>query len=320
MKTALTGIKPTNLPHLGNYLGAIRPALTLAERFDPIYFVADYHALTTVRDPEAMRGFVKDVAAAWLAAGLDPDKALLFRQSEVPEVFELAWVLSCFFAAGQLERGHAYKDAIAKGQDANAGVLNYPLLMAADILLYDADVVPVGKDQVQHLEVCRDLAKRINHHFGEDTLIVPEMHISDAPLVPGTDGEKMSKSRGNSIPLFAPPKKLRKVIMGIVTSSEPLEAPKVAEGTTVFELFKQVDPAGAPELEKKLAAGNFGWGHAKQALFEALDAELAPMRARYESVRGDEAKLDAILADGASRARQKAQVTMDRVRRAIGMR
>jgi tryptophanyl-tRNA synthetase len=319
VKTALTGIKPTNEPHLGNYLGAIRPALGLTEQYKSFYFIADYHALTTVRDAGSMRAYVRDVAAVWLASGLDPVKTVLFRQSAVPEVFELTWVLSCLIATGQLERGHAYKDAIAKGEAPNAGIFNYPVLMAADILLYDTDLVPVGQDQKQHLEVCRDVALRINHVFGEGTLVVPEMLISEAPLVPGTDGTKMSKSKGNSIPLFAPAKQLKKAIMGIVTGSEPLEAKKEPEGTTIFELLKQVSPERAKVTAEKLRAGGYGWGHAKQDLVDAIEEELGPKRAVYEALRADEAALDRILAEGAEKAGEIARATMLRVRRAIGV-
>lgn len=320
-KTSLTGIKPTDTPHLGNYLGAIRPALQLAKSFKSFYFIADYHAVTTLRDPIALQKNVYDVAATWLACGLDPKEIVFFRQSDVLEVFELAWILSCLVATGQLERGHAYKDAIAKGvEHPNAGIFYYPVLMAADILLYDTHVVPVGKDQKQHIEVCRDLAARFNHVYGEGVLVVPEAHISeDAPLVPGLDGEKMSKSRGNSIPLFASSKELRKVVMKITTGSETLEEPKVAEGTTIYELTKQLTPSIAAEMAKKLAAGNYGWGHAKQDFFEALDAELGPKREVYESFRADEEALDRILAEGAERARHVARATMHRVREAIGI-
>lgn len=319
VKTSLTGIKPTHLPHLGNYLGAIRPALSLVDSYRTLYFIADYHALTSIRDAEAMRGHVRDVAATWLACGLDPEQTLLFRQSAVPEVFELGWVLSCLLATGQLERGHAYKDALARGERPSAGLFNYPVLMAADILLYDTDVVPIGKDQKQHLELTRDVALRFNHIFGEDTLVVPEALISEAPLVPGTDGEKMSKSRGNGIPLFAAPKKLRKVIMGIKTSSETLEEPKKADGSTVYELYKLVAPAQAADMKQRLAAGGYGWGHAKDALFEAINEEIGPKREAYEAIRTDEAKLDDILREGAERARQIALATMARVRSATGI-
>src|SRR5690349_7732670 len=221
-QVSLTGIKPTGskvtaqgggLIHLGNYFGAIRPALRLAERYETIYFVADYHALTTQRDPQALRDNIYDVAATWLACGLDPERTLLFRQSAVPEVFELSWVLGCFIATGQLERGHAYKDALSEGESPNAGIFNYPLLMAADILLYDTQVVPIGADQKQHLELARDVAVRLNHRYGEGTVVVPEALVTEAPLVPGDDGRKMSKSYGNTIALFAPTKVLRDGIM-----------------------------------------------------------------------------------------------------------
>ncbi|MFW2386732.1 MAG: tryptophan--tRNA ligase [Polyangiales bacterium] len=319
MKTSLTGIKPTHLPHLGNYLGAIRPALSLVDRYRTLYFIADYHAVTTVRDADALRGYIRDVAATWLACGLDPGRTLLYRQSDVPEVFELAWVLSCLLATGQLERGHAYKDALARGESPSAGIFNYPVLMAADILLYDTDVVPIGKDQKQHLELTRDVAARINHSYGEGTLVVPEALISEAPLVPGIDGEKMSKSKGNGIPLFESPKKLRKVIMGIKTSSESLEEPKNAEGSTVYELCSLIAPEQAAEMKQKLAAGGYGWGHAKDELFQAVEAEIGPKREAYLEIRADEPKLDAILHDGADRAREIAQRTIQRVRSAVGI-
>ncbi len=319
VKTSLTGIKPTHLPHLGNYLGAIRPALALVEEYRTLYFIADYHALTSVRDAEALRGYIRDVAATWLACGLDPDRTLLYRQSDVPQVFELTWVLSCLTATGQLERGHAYKDAVARGESPNAGLFNYPLLMAADILLYDTDVVPIGKDQKQHLELTRDVATRLNHIYGEGTLVVPEALISDAPLVPGTDGEKMSKSRGNGIPLFAPPKKLRKVVMSIKTGSEALEDPKPAEGSTVYELYALVAPDRAPEMKRKLEAGGYGWGHAKEDLFEALEEEIGPKREAYLEIRADEDRLDALLHAGAGKAREIADRTMGRVRQAVGI-
>lgn len=321
MKTSLTGIKPTHIPHIGNYLGAIRPALRLSETYRTAYFIADYHALTTVRDPAALRGHVHDVAATWLACGLDPDKTLFYRQSDVPEVFELSWVLACITATGQLERGVAYKDALAKGEAPNAGIFYYPVLMAADILLFDTDVVPIGADQRQHVELARDMAARVNHLFGEGTLVVPEPLTTEAPLVPGLDGQKMSKSKGNSIPLFEGGKKLRKLCMSIVTGSETLEEPKKAEGTPVFEIYRQMASAEqASELEAKLAAGNFGWGHAKDALYEVLEQSLAPARERFGTLRADPAELDRVLARGAERARGIAQATLGRVRERIGVR
>lgn len=320
MKTSLTGIKPTNTPHLGNYLGAIRPALKLAESYRTLYFIADYHALTSVRDPAAMQQGIYDVAATWLAAGLDPNQTLLYRQSDVIEVFELSWVLSCLLSTGQLERGHSYKDALEKtGEKPNAGIFNYPVLMAADILLYDTDLVPVGKDQKQHLELARDVASRLNHTFGEGTVVVPEAFISEAPLVPGVDGTKMSKSKGNSIPLFAPAKKLRKLIMSIKTGSETLEEPKEPEGTTVYELLSLVSPARAAETAEKLRAGDYGWGHAKQDLYEAIEEELGGFRDTYASLRADEPALDEVLSMGADKARAIARRTMRRIRRAVGI-
>src|SRR4051794_19840684 len=219
----------------------MRPALELVQRFDSsLYFIADYHALTTVQDRSTLHATIYDVAAAWLAAGLDPERTLLYRQSAVTEVFELAWVLSCLIATGQLERGHSYKDALAKGASPNAGIFNYPVLMAADILLFDTNVVPVGKDQKQHIEITRDLAIRLNHVFGEGTLVVPEGVMQEELLVPGLDGQKMSKSYGNVIPLFGTQKELKKAVMSIVTGSESLEQPKEPEGTTVFTLYTHV--------------------------------------------------------------------------------
>ena len=329
-KVSLTGIKPTGSRvsvdeggsvHLGNYLGAIRPALALAEHYDCVYFIADYHALTTQRDPEALRDNVRDVAAAWLAAGLDPERTLLFRQSDVIEVFELAWIFACIVATGQLERGHAYKDALDRGEAPNAGIFNYPLLMAADIILYGSDLVPIGADQKQHIELARDIAERVNHLYGEGTVVVPQALIAEAPTVPGFDGRKMSKSYGNTIPLFLPHKPLRSAIMKVKSDSTPLEAPKEPEGALVFDLYKLVaSPAQQAELAAKLRAGNYGWGHAKQELFEALEAHVAPMRERYRDLRAHPEQLDAVLANGADKARAVARATMTRVRQAVGIR
>lgn len=320
MKRTLTGIKPTSAPHIGNYLGAIRPAIELLKSYQGLYFIADHHALTTVRDPTLLRESIYDVAATWLAAGLDPKETILYRQSDVIEVFELAWVLSCFLATGQLERGHSYKDAIAKGDAPNAGIFNYPVLMAADILLYDVDLVPIGQDQKQHLELCRDVAMRINHQYGSEVLKVPEPFFSNAPLVPGLDGRKMSKSYGNAVPLFASEKELKKALSSIVTGSEALEAPKVAKGSTVFELYKLIaSETEQHNMEQKLASGGYGWGHAKLDLFEKLNAELTPKREVYQRYRNDVPELKAILQDGANRAREIARETIARVRKHIGI-
>jgi len=321
VKRSLTGIKPTGSIHVGNYLGAMRPALQMVESYESsLYFIADYHALTTVHDRGQLHTMVYDVAAAWLAAGLDPERTLLYRQSSVPEVFELSWVLSCLLATGQLERGHAYKDAVGRGESPNAGIFNYPVLMAADILLYDTHVVPVGEDQRQHIELARDVAQRVNHVFGEGTLVLPEPVIQKELVVPGLDGLKMSKSRGNVIPLFGTQKELKKIVMSIVTSSESLEAPKEPEGTTVFTLYRNiVGHEQAEQLALKLRAGGYGWGHAKQDLLGALESELMPLRERYAALRGDESELDRLLEKGAARARSIARATMERVRDAIGI-
>jgi tryptophanyl-tRNA synthetase len=329
-QVSLTGIKPTGAQadakqggavHIGNYFGAIRPALRLADRYDCRYFIADYHALTTQRDPAQLRANVYDIAATWLACGLDPERALLYRQSDVIEVFELAWVFACMVATGQLERGHAYKDALAAGDSPNAGIFNYPLLMAADIVLYDTNVVPIGADQKQHLELARDVAVRLNHHYGEGTVVVPEALITEAPILPGDDGRKMSKSYGNTIPLFAPAKALREAILKYKSDSAPLEAPKEPEGAIVFELYKLVaSEAQIAEMAQRLRAGGYGWGHAKQELFGVLDAQLAPLRERFAALRADERMLDDVLQSGAARARAIAQRTIGRVRAAVGIR
>ncbi|QQR90947.1 MAG: tryptophan--tRNA ligase [Myxococcales bacterium] len=320
MKTALTGIKPTATPHLGNYLGAIKPALQLCQEYSTYFFIADYHALTTLRESEKLKSYVYDVAATWLACGLDPEKTLLYRQSDVPQVFELSWVLSCLLATGQLERGHAYKDALTQNESPNAGVFYYPVLMAADILLFDTDVVPVGKDQKQHIELSRDVATRFNHLFGENTLVVPEALINDSLLVPGTDGQKMSKSYGNTVPLFSPAKELKQVIMKIKTGSESLEDAKVAEGSTVFELYRAVASSEQQQIMKdKLNAGGYGWGHAKQDLHLALEAELGPKREHFLSIRKNEKELEETLKKGAKRACAIADKTMQRVRKAVGI-
>ncbi|MDH5676303.1 MAG: tryptophan--tRNA ligase [Myxococcales bacterium] len=330
-KISLTGIKPTGSAvapeqggtlHLGSYFGAIRPALAMAAagQHDSLYFIADYHALTTQRDPTVLRDNVYDVAANWLACGLDPERTIVYRQSDVIEVFELCWIFACIVATGQLERGHAYKDARSRSESVNAGIFNYPLLMAADIILYDSDVVPIGADQKQHLELARDIAIRMNHLYGEGTVVVPEALITEAPVVPGHDGRKMSKSYGNTIQLFAPPKALRKEIMKLKSESTPLEAPKPSEGQLVYELYKLVaSEAEAEAMAQKLHAGGYGWGHAKQELFEALDAQLSPLRARYLELRTDETELERILQAGAERARVIARATIERVRAAVGI-
>jgi tryptophanyl-tRNA synthetase len=329
-KVALTGIKPTGTPHIGNWLGAIRPGLELANTpgTRAIYFIADYHALTAVQDPAALRHMTYDVAATWLALGLDPERTLIYRQSDVPEVFELSWILSCMTTKGWMNKAHAYKAAVDRNQAAgeadpdvgiNIGLYTYPVLMAADILLFDSDVVPVGKDQVQHIEIARDIAQRVNHLYG-DVLKLPDAHIAEnVAIVPGLDGRKMSKSYDNVIPLFLSAKQLRKVINRIVTDSTPPEVPKDPESSHIFQIYRAV----AAEAETRALAERYragiGWGEAKGALFEVLDAALAPARDRYSALMADTAQIDRVLADGARRARAIAAQTVSRVRAAIGI-
>ena len=329
-KVALTGIKPTGTPHIGNWLGAIRPGLELASMpgTSAIYFIADYHALTSVQDPAALRQMTYDVAATWLALGLEPERTLIYRQSDVPEVFELSWILACMTTKGWMNKAHAYKAAVERNQAAgetdadvgiNIGLYTYPVLMAADILLFDSDVVPVGKDQVQHVEIARDIAQRVNHLYG-DVLKVPDAHVvENVAIVPGLDGRKMSKSYGNVVPLFLPPKQLRKVLNRIVTDSTPPEVPKDPESSHIFQIYRAVaTPAETVALAERYRVG-IGWGEAKGALFDVLDAALAPARERYAALMADTAQIDRVLADGARRARVIAAQTLSRVRAAIGI-
>ena len=326
---SLTGIKPTGAPHLGNYVGAIRPALKLAESYDEAYyFVADYHALTTERDPALVRDYTLQVAAAWLACGLDPDRTVFYRQSDVPETFELQWVLSCVTPKGMMNRAHAYKAAVEAAPDpetadagVNMGLFNYPVLMAADILIMDADVVPVGSDQMQHIEYTRDLAERLNAWIGaEHALKVPSaVAVAAEASVVGLDGRKMSKSYGNQIPLFANRDELWKLVKRFKTDSTPLEDPKDTDAPIVelFDLFATAEQTA--DLHTRLQAGGIGWGHVKQELLEVLDAALGPVRTKYEDFMADPAQLDRVLAQGGERARERAAKVLSSVRKGVGM-
>lgn len=330
---SLSGIKPTGQPHWGNYFGMIQPAVSLATEADAYYFIADYHALTTVRDAEALRADSYDIAATMIACGLDPTKSVLWRQSDVPEVCELTWMLSCVTGMGLVERAHAYKDARAKEKEPNFGLVTYPVLMAADILLYDSDVVPVGKDQVQHLEMARDMAGYFNAQFlgniGYDNegnwdgrgLKRPAARVqANTAVVPGLDGRKMSKSYGNHIPLFVGKKQLRKRIMAIKTDSTPLEDPKEPETCNVFQMYKLFSTAEEQaELAAKYRGGNFGYGHAKLELFAKANDHFAPRRERFNELMADKDTLEDILRDGAKRARATAEPVMERVRSAVGL-
>jgi len=318
---SLTGIKPTGEIHLGNYVGAVRPALALQERFTAYYFVADYHALTASTDPAELRRASRVIAATFLAFGLDPKNHVLFRQSDIPEVCELTWVLACQIPPGQLDRGHAVKSAREAGREINVGTWLYPVLMAADILLYDSDIVPVGADQRQHVEVARDLAVKVNHHYGEGTLKVPQVSIQQrGAAVPGLDGRKMSKTYNNAIALWQNPKSLRKQIMRIVTDSRGVEDPKDPETDTTFQLYELfASPEQTSEMRRAYLAGGLGYGHAKQALFEALDAHLAEPRERFHHWMNDPAALDDVLREGATHARSAARQTLARVRERVGL-
>lgn len=331
-KVSLTGIKPTGDVHLGNLIGAIRPALKLAEQYDSLYFIADYHALTTERDPENVRRSARSVAAAWIAAGLDPNRTLCYLQSDVPEVFELTWILSCVTGKGLMNRAHAYKAArdrnVEAGEDPDAGVnmglYNYPVLMAADILQMEADVVPVGKDQVQHVEYAADIAGSFNHLYGSSyEFPVPRAIVPDAgtgQVLPGVDGRKMSKSYDNTLPLFVPQKELQKRVRRIPTDSTPVEAPKDPDGSVPFQILEQfAAPDVVADTRKRLEAGGMGWGELKNQLFDVLDAELEPLRGRYDDLMPDGSDLDRFLADGAERARERADRVLRSARKAVGV-
>jgi tryptophanyl-tRNA synthetase len=318
---ALSGIQPTGRFHWGNYFGAIRQYIALQDNEQAFYFIADLHALTTVREPKLLAEYTHDAAVELLALGLDPRKATLFRQSDVPEVSELMWLLMTVTQMHLLEKCHAYKDKRSKGLPADAGLFTYPVLMAADILLYDSDVVPVGADQVQHVEVTRDIATRFNSLYGEGVLTLPKAHVVEATAkVPGIDGEKMSKSYGNTIEVFEEPKKLRKKIMSIQTDSQPVEAPKDPEGSSIFALYKLfASPAEQEQLAQRYRAGGMGYGEAKQSLCDASLSYFAEASKRRAELVANSAKVNEILAEGAEKARKKGREVLSRVREAAGL-
>jgi len=317
----LSGIKPTGRLHIGNYFGMMRPAIDWQDRGDALYFIADYHALTTVHDPVQLRNDTLNVAVDFLACGLDPRKATFFRQSDVPQVTELTWLLSVLTPMGLLERCHAYKDALARGFTPSHGLFAYPVLMAADILIYDSDIVPVGRDQKQHVEVTRDLAIKMNETYGEGLLRLPkESILPELATIPGLDGQKMSKSYGNTIELFLEEKALRKKIMGIKTDSTPVEAPKDPETSSIVALYRLFAPAEeVAVMEAEFRAGGVGYGDFKKRLFGAIWDYFAPARARREEILRDPATVETILRRGAERAGGIAAETLARVRRAVGL-
>lgn len=322
MARILTGIQSTGTPHLGNILGAIKPAIELAN--DPsnesFLFIADLHSLTQIKDGDTLRDNTYAVAAAWLAFGLDPEKTVFYRQSDIPEVTELSWYLQCFFPYSRLTLAHSFKDKADRLEDVNAGLFTYPMLMAADILLYDANKVPVGKDQMQHLEMTRDVASRFNHKFG-DTFVLPEVMVNESTMyVPGTNGGKMSKSQNNTIDLFAEPSAIKKVInKQIITDATPLEEPKDPDSSVVYQLYKLVaSESDAEQMVSSLKAGGYGWGHAKKALLEAIIDGFAPQRERFNHLMANRSEIDAALEIGAQKARKIAREVLDRTRSKAG--
>jgi len=328
-KRVLTGITTTGTPHLGNYVGAIRPALTASRSgdIDAYFFLADLHAIIKCHEPELIRQSTREVAATWLALGLDTDKAVFYRQSDVPEITELSWILSCMAAKGLMNRAHAYKAAVAKNQEegedpdygVTMGLYSYPVLMAADILMFNANTVPVGKDQIQHVEMARDIAGRFNHHFGE-VFTLPEAVVDDSVAVlQGLDGRKMSKSYNNTIPLFLTEKKLRKHINKIKTNLQEPGEPKDPETSTVFQVWQAFADEEQTEWMRQQYAEGIGWGDAKKHLFELVNNELAPARERYSELMADTSVIETILQQGAEKARAVSAPMLARIRQAIGI-
>ena len=321
MSRILTGVQSTGTPHLGNLLGAIIPAIELANdsKNDSFLFIANLHTLTQIKDATVLKENTYSVAAAWLAFGLDIEKTVFYRQSDIPQVAELSWYLSCFFPYQRLTLAHSFKDKADRLEDVNSGLFTYPMLMAADILLYDAELVPVGKDQLQHIEMTRDVATRFHAKMGE-TFVLPEGKIQEETMyIPGTDGEKMSKSRGNIINIFVSDKKLRKQVMGIQTDSTPLEDPKDPDTDNVFNLYKLL--ASEEEIAKmrtNYTSGGYGYGHAKQALYELLLSKFAEQREKYNFYMENPDKIEEALSVGAEKARKTANEVLERVRKKLG--
>ena len=326
----LTGITTSGTPHLGNYVGSIRPSVRASRRSDveSFYFLADYHALIKTNDPARIQQSTLEIAASWLAAGLDPERVVFYRQSDVPEIPELTWFLTCVIGKGVLNRAHAYKAAVDKNTSAgddpdaeiSAGLFMYPVLMGADILMFNAHKVPVGRDQIQHIEMARDMAHSFNHRYGEH-FVPPEAEIEeDVATLPGLDGRKMSKSYDNTIPLFAPREQLKKLIAGIITDSSAPGEPKTVEGSALFQIYQAfASPEEASALRQAYQDG-IAWGDAKQRVFERIDREIAPMREAYLALLNDPARIESILLAGAAKARQIATPFMGQLRHAVGLR
>ena len=321
-KRVFTGVKPSGIPHIGNYLGAMKPAIDLQNKYDTFIFIADLHALTTVRDPKEMRENTIGVTLDFLALGLDPKKTTFFRQSDLPEHSELSWILSCITPFGLMERAHAWKDALAnKMKDPTVGLFTYPVLMAADILLYQTDFVPVGKDQKQHVEIARDIAIKFNNIFGETFKLPAELTAEEVATIVGTDGvHKMSKSYNNTIQIFTDEATLKKQIMGITTDSTPLESPKNPETDAVFKIYSYIaTPKEIANLRDKYLAGGFGYGDAKKMLYAKFQEYFAPAREKRIELAKDLGYLDDVLKEGATKARKTAQKTLETVKKAVGL-
>lgn len=321
MSRILTGVQSTGTPHLGNLLGAILPAIEMAKdsNNESFLFIADLHSLTQIKDPIVLKENTLNTAAAWLACGLDTNNTIFYRQSDVPEVTELTWYLNCFYPYQRLTLAHSFKDKADRLADVNAGLFTYPMLMAADILLYDAEIVPVGKDQLQHLEMTRDVANRFNNQMG-DTLVPPDAKVQeDTMYIPGTDGNKMSKSRDNIINIFLPDKQLRKQVMKIETDSTPLEDPKNPDTDNVFALYKLLaSPSQIEEMRTNYVNGGYGYGHAKQALYEVIVDKFQKERALFNHYVSNPDEVNSILLEGAEKARKVAQEVLKRVRKTLG--
>ncbi|WP_119343141.1 tryptophan--tRNA ligase [Facilibium subflavum] len=330
-KVVLTGVTPSGTPHIGNYIGAIKPALDMAKSsaFDAYFFIADYHSLIKLWDASVRQQYIYEIAATWLALGLDPSKVIFYRQSDISEILELNWILTSIAAKGLLNRAHAYKAHVDENRaqenpDLDAGITmglyNYPILMAADIIMFNADLVPVGKDQVQHIEIARDIANRFNHIYKTSLLKIPTAMVDEScQTIPGLDGRKMSKSYGNTIPLFAPSKKLRKLIMKIKTNSQAPEEPKSTEGCTIFSLYQQfASQEEIDHLADEYQKG-IGWGQAKQILFEKIDEVLTPFREKYEHLLGNTHIIDNALEEGAKKARAIAKPLLSSIKQQIGI-
>ncbi len=321
MSRILTGVQSTGTPHLGNLLGAIIPAISMAKASteESFLFIADLHSLTQIKDATELKGNTYSTAATWLAFGVDTDKTVFYRQSDVPQVTELSWYLSCFFPYQRLTLAHSFKDKADRLEDVNSGLFIYPMLMAADILLYDADIVPVGKDQLQHLEMARDVANRFNHQMG-DTLVPPQAKLQENTMyVPGTDGEKMSKSKGNIIDIFLPEKQLRKQIMKIKTDSTPMEEPKNPDTCNLFALYKLLgNEEQVAEMRANYLGRNYGYGHAKQAFYELILEKFGEQREKYNYFISNPKEIDAVLLEGARKASAVADGVLERVRTKLG--